>query len=60
MHGDRDDECSFYRFYVYDDRLAATVLVLAAVAVAVLAAAAVIVLIAYLLFYILHKEINYF
>jgi hypothetical protein len=54
MHGDRDDECSFYRFYVYDDLLVVTVLA----AAAVLAVAFALVLV--LPFYILHKEINYF
>jgi hypothetical protein len=52
MRDEHDDECSFYRFCVYDDLLA--VVVLAAVAVA---AVAVVVAIP---FYILHKEINYF
>jgi hypothetical protein len=54
MRDDRDDECSFYRFCVYDDHLAV------AVAVAVVAAAAAFVVVMYLPFYILHKEINYF
>jgi hypothetical protein len=52
MRDEHDDECSFYRFCVYDDLLAVVVLA----AAPVLAAAVV----ECLTFYILHKEINYF
>jgi hypothetical protein len=52
MRGEHDDECSFYRFYVYDDLLAVVAAVAAVAFVLVL-------LLLNLTFYILHKEINY-